>query len=100
MNFYIFFYISAKPTLTLSCSSLVKVNEGDNFTCVCRGEDGDPAASVTWYKDGKQISRTGKEKKQLTLTNVDKTASGTYKCVAQSHTLTDERSIEIIVYCK
>jgi hypothetical protein len=76
------------------------VNEGDNVTCVCRGKGGNPPANVTWYKDGVQIGGTGKEEQTLTLSNVFKTASGTYKCVAKSHTLTDEKSIEIIVYCK
>jgi hypothetical protein len=61
---------------------------------VCRGEDGSPPASVTWFKDGVQISGTGTENKTLTFRNVEKTASGTYKCVAQSHTLyTDEESV-------
>jgi hypothetical protein len=68
---------------------------------VCRGEDGSPPASVIWYKDGVQIGGTGTENKTLTLRNVERTASGTYKCVAQSHTLyTDEKSVEMIVYGK
>jgi hypothetical protein len=87
--------------VTLSCSSPITVNEGDNVTCVCRGEDGNPPANVTWYdKDGVQIGGTGKEEQTLTLSNVVKTVSGTYKCAAKSHTLTDQKSIEIIVYCK
>ena len=88
------------PTVTVNCSSLITINEGDDVTCVCKGEHGNPPADVAWLKDGKQIGETGKNEQILTLSNVDKTASGRYKCVAQSHTLTDERSIEIIVYCK
>ncbi len=84
----------------MSCSSRIILNEGDNFTCVCRGEGGNPPADVTWYKDGVQIDGTGMGNKTLTLSNVDKKASGTYECVAQSHTLTNEKSIESIVYCK
>ena len=87
--------------MTFNCSSRVILNEGDDFTCVCRGEDGSPPASVIWYKDGVQIGGTGTENKTLTLRNVERTASGTYKCVAQSHTLyTDEKSVEMIVYGK
>ncbi|CAB4029026.1 opioid-binding cell adhesion molecule isoform X4 [Paramuricea clavata] len=94
-----FHYISENPTVTLSCSSPVTVNEGDNVTCICRGKGGNPSANVTWYdKGGVQIVGTGKEEQTLTLSNVVNTASGTYKCVAKSHTLTDEKSIEIIVY--
>jgi hypothetical protein len=84
----------------LSSSSSIIVNEGDNFTCVCRGEGGNLPANVTWYKDDIQIGGTGKEEQTLTLSNVVRTASGTYKCVAKIHTLMNGKSIEIIVYCK
>ncbi|CAB4041646.1 ---NA---, partial [Paramuricea clavata] len=84
--------IAKKPTVTLSCSSPITVNERDNVTCLCRGKGGNPPANVTWHdKDGVQMGGTGKEEQTLTL-------SETYKCVAKSHTLTDEKSIEIIVY--
>ena len=91
-------YISEKPTVTLSCPSPVTVNEGDDFTCVCRGEGGNPPANVTWYKDGDPIGGTGNEEQTLTLRNVDGTAdTGTYKCVAQSHTLAEEKLVEVKV---
>ena len=96
----LFCYISDAPTVTVNCSSPVTVNEGDNVTCVCREQGGNPPANVTWYKDDVRFGETGKDEETLHLSNVGKTASGTYKCVAQSHTLTDEISIEIIVYCK
>ena len=84
--------------MTLSCSSPITVNEGDDFTCVCRGRGGNPPANVVWYKDGVQIGGTGKEEQTLTLSNVDGTESGTYKCMAQSHiNATDQKSIQIIV---
>ncbi len=52
-------------------------------------------------KDGTQIGGTTKEEQTLTLSNVGKTDSGTYTCVAQSHKLAkNETSIEIIVNCK
>jgi hypothetical protein len=77
------------------------VNEGDNFTCVCRGEDGNPPANVTWYKDGVQIGGIGMEEQTLTLSDVDGTESGRYKCMAQSHiNATDEKSIEVRLNCK
>ena len=76
------------------------MGEGDNVTWVCRGEDGNSPANVTWFKDGVQIGGTGKEEQKLTLRNVSQTENGTYKCVARSHTYSmfvDEKSIEIIV---
>ena len=88
--------------MTLSCSSPITLYEGDNFTCVCRGEGGNPPANVTWYdKDGVQIGGTGKEEQTLTRSNVRRTVSGTYKCVATSHTLTDELvEVKVILDCK
>ena len=87
--------------MTLSCSSPITVNEGDDVTCVCRGEGGNPPANVTWYKDGVQIGGTGKEEQTLTLSNVNGTDSGTYKCMAESHiNATDEKSIELRLNCK
>ena len=86
--------------MTFTCSSRIILNEGDNVTCVCRGKGGNPPADVTWFKDGVQIGETEKEEQKLTLSNVSKTASGIYKCLAQSYTLTDKKSVEIIVYGK
>ena len=96
-------YLSEKPTVTLNCSSYITLNEGDDLLCTCRGEDGNPPANVTWYKDDVQIGRMGKEQKTLSLNNVNETQSGTYKCVAQTHTnavFADEKSIETNVNCK
>jgi hypothetical protein len=87
-----------KPTVTLSCSSPITLNEGDDFKCVCRGKGGNPPANVIWYKDGVQIGATGKEEQTLTVSDVDGTDSGQYKCMAQSHIkATDEKSIEVKV---
>ena len=89
-----------KPTVTVSCSSLITTIESDNVTCVCRGKGGNPPANVTWYKDGVQIAASEKNERILNLHDVDKADSGTYKCIARSYTLTDEKSIEVMVYCK
>ena len=86
--------------MTVNCSTPIILNEGDDVKCQCRGGGGNPPADVTWYKGSNKIGGTGREEQTLTFGNIDKTASGTYKCVANSHTLTDEKSIEIIVYCK
>ena len=89
-------FISERPIATIDCSSPVKIGEGRNFTCECRGEGGNPSANVTWYKDGKQISETRYETNTLNLTDVNEKDSGTYKCVVQSYTLKDESSIDVI----
>ena len=92
--------LSEKPNVTLNCSSPVRVIEGDNVTCECRGKDGRPPAKVTWYKKDVQIGETKEENNTLTLTEVKVTDSGTYKCVAQSYptdVYKDEKSIQIMV---
>ena len=91
---------SEKPTVTVNCSSLITVHQGDNITCVCRGDGGVPAASVTWYKKETRVRETKIEQQTLILTSVNVTDSGTYKCVARSGQLTDEKSIEVVVYGK
>ena len=92
--------ISEQPNVTINCSSLVKLREGGNFTCVCRGEGGNPPANVTWYKDGKQIYKTSYVENVLSLSDINEKNNGTYKCEAQSYTLKDEKSIEVDVYRK
>ena len=93
-------FISVKPTISINCSSLNTINEGDNFSCECRGEGGNPPAKINWYKDDLQIGGTGREKQTLNLSHVDHKASGTYKCEARSYTLAVIESIKLIVYCK
>ena len=86
--------------MTFTCLSRNEVNEGDNFTCVCKGENGNPPANVTWYKDDVQIGAIGKENKTLTLINVNETSNGMYKCEARSYTndsFADKKSITLVV---
>ena len=88
-----------QPTVTI-CSRTITINEGDYVTCLCKGEGGNPPANVSWFKDDVRIGETGTEEQVLTLSNVNKTASGWYKCVAKSYNLSDETSLEVIVNCK
>ena len=90
-----------KPNVTINCSDPTTVNEGDEFTSVCRSEGGNPPANLTWYdKDGVQIGSTSFGENILTLTNVNKQDSGRYTCKAQSYTLVDVKPCQIIVHCK
>lgn len=90
--------ISDKPIVSVDCPRLIMVNVGDNITCLCEGKGGFPPADVTWYKDDTQIGDIKKEQNTLTLKNIDRTDSGTYKCVGQSHTLKDEKTVEPLFY--
>ena len=97
------YYDSEKPTVTVNCSSPVTLNEGDDFVCVCKAEGGNPPANVTWFKNSKKFGETEKLNNTLTHRNVDRTATGTYKCEARSHTndlFRDEEPVNLIVNCK
>ena len=86
-----------------NCSCPIALNEGDDFTCLCEGKGGNPPANVTWYKNGVKFSDVGTEKQTLNLLNVSKANNGTYQCKAASYgheKYTDEKSCEVIVYCK
>ena len=73
------------------------MHQSDNFVCECEGTDGNPPADVTWYKNDTKIA-TGKEKAILSLSNVDKDNSGTYRCEAKSsEKAKNETSIDVIV---
>lgn len=76
------------------------MNTSDDFTCGCRGKDGNPPAQVTWYKGSKTIT-TGVEKAKLRLRNVTKNDSGNYACEAKSHEeAKNETVFKFIVNCK
>ncbi|XP_028413706.1 titin-like [Dendronephthya gigantea] len=77
-------YIAVTPSVSISCSRVNTVNTSDEFSCVCRGEGGNPPANVTWYK-GNKIMATGIVEAKLKFSNVDKDDSGNYTCVAESH---------------
>ena len=87
----------------MNCSSRVKLNEGDNFTCLCRGEGGNPPANVTWFKDGVKLTDVGTENQTLNIWNAGRKDNRTYKCEVTSYShenYTDEESIEVIVFSK
>ncbi|XP_028399502.1 hemicentin-1-like [Dendronephthya gigantea] len=92
--------VTVKPTVTVSCSILVIVKEGDRFTCVCTEQGSNPPATVAWYKDGKLISDKRKERQTLSFSNIEKKNSGMYRCEAKNTVSNDEKSIEIMVHYK
>ena len=74
---------------------LLKLKEGEDFTCECNGTGGNPPANVTWSKGTTQIAGPEKEHATLVLKNVKKDDSGTYKCGAKSDD--NAKYIEIVV---
>ena len=62
--------------MTTNCSGLVMLNEDDDFTCECRSVGVKRTVSVTWYKNGKQLSES-KGENTLYLSDVKVKDSGT-----------------------
>ena len=98
-SYIILLYISVTPLITVNCSNVTTVDQGDNFACECKGTDGNPPANVTWYKDNIQIGDTEREKAILSLSNVYKDDNGTYRCQAKSgiEEAKNETEIKLIV---
>ena len=79
------------------------LKNGENFTCLCKGDGGNPAVNVTWYKGGVKFGDVGTEKETLNWLNIYEADSGIYNCVAASYpheNYTDEKSVQVTVYCK
>ncbi|XP_028407370.1 uncharacterized protein LOC114529998 [Dendronephthya gigantea] len=83
-----------KAILSVNCSSIILLTAGDNVTCLCEGKGGFPQASVSWYKNGRQIGDIKKEQNGLILKNIDRTDVGIYKCVGKSLYYTEEKTFE------
>ena len=83
--------ISDKPEITAHPLNETKT-ERDNVTFTCDAI-GNPAPSISWTRNGSRVetcdcnsSRIGfsVDKKELTITNVSRTDSGKYRCVAEN----------------
>lgn len=56
-----FYFISGERAKIISLTQDVKVKEGKSSKLVCR-VSGQPPPKVTWFKDGRSISRLNKDK--------------------------------------
>ncbi|KAL9951090.1 hypothetical protein ACROYT_G043686 [Oculina patagonica] len=68
----------------------LNAGEGDDVTLSCNA-DGNPEPTISWTRNGSPMSTPGNSritfsdnKKQLTITNVNRTDSGEYRCVASN----------------
>ena len=65
------------------------VTEGDNVTLSCNAS-GDPLSTITWTRNGSVLNSSvprislGAESRELTITNISRTDSGEYRCVANN----------------
>ena len=75
------------PEVTIYPESQTKA-EGENVTLSCNVA-GNPSPTISWSRSGSPLNTTGRisfldGKKQLTITNVKRTDSGEYRCVASN----------------
>jgi len=82
--------ITDKAEITTHPSNETKT-EGDNVTLTCNAT-GNPAPTISWTRDGSPLDINGNssrigfslDEKELTITNVNRTDSGEYRCVAEN----------------
>ena len=100
--------ITDEPEITVHPMNKTKL-EGDNVTFTC-DVDGNPVPTISWTRDGSLVKNVNDnftrisfshDKKQLTITNVSRTDSGEYRCVAKNR-VGDETSnaASLDVQCK
>jgi len=82
--------ITDKPEITTHPLNETKT-EGDNVTFTC-DVIGNPVPTISWTRDGSPVETSGNssrigisvDKKELTITNVSRTDSGEFRCVAEN----------------
>ena len=84
---WIFFVIVDQPKITFQPQAKTKT-EGDNLTLSCN-TTGNPVVKLSWTRNGTAVNSSGRisfssDNKQLTITNVSRTDSGEYRCVASN----------------
>ena len=68
--------------------------------------DGNPVPIISWTRDGTLVNTSGRisfsgDKRQLTITNVNRTDSGGYLCVASNKLGNDTSTVATLdVLCK
>ena len=82
-------FVTDKPTIIVHPDAQTKT-EGENVNLVCDAT-GNPPPRISWTRNGISVDLSGNsrisfsaDKKQLTITNVSRTDSGEYRCVANN----------------
>ena len=77
--------------------------QGEMMTLSCNAT-GNPEPSISWVKDGSPINSNSRinfsqGNKRLTITNISKTDSGKYRCVARNRVGNDTLNSRVDVLC-
>ena len=81
------------------------LTEGGNLTLSCNAT-GNPVPTISWTRDGSPVDTSGRisfseNKKELTITDVSRTDSGEYRCVATNRVGNDTSNAATLnVQCK
>ena len=78
--------------------------EGENITLSCNAT-GNPEPSISWFKDGFPINSNfritfSQDNKRLRITNISRTDSGEYQCMARNRVGNDTSNSKVNVLCK
>ena len=100
------FIISDQPEITVHPQTVAKP-EGDNVTLSCNAT-ANPIATISWTRNGSPVNTTinskisfSEDNKQLTITDVNRTDSGEYRCVASNSLGNDTSNVATLdVQCK
>ena len=103
--FVFLFIVRVAPQITTQPQA-GSVTEGDNVTLSCNAS-GNPVPTISWTRDGSLVS-SGHQRisfeagnRLLTITNVNRTDSGEYLCVADNSEGNDtSNAITLDVKCK
>ena len=80
-------FVTDQPEITDHPQNKTRI-EGDNVNLSCN-VDGNPVPTISWTRDESPVITSERisisdDKKQLTITNVKRTNSGEYRCVANN----------------
>jgi len=81
-------FVTDQPEIATHPQNKTRI-EGDNVTLSCN-VDGNPVPTISWTRDGSPVNTSGRisisdDKNQLTITQVKRTDSGTYRCMANNN---------------
>ena len=99
-------YVTDQPKITARPQSKT-TTEGNGVTLSCNAT-GNPKPTMSWTRNGSPVDTTNNSgfsfsegKKQLTITNVNRTDSGEYQCVASNKLGNDKSNVATLdVQCK
>ena len=100
-----FFEIAVRAEIVYHPQTNVIKEEGSNLTLFCNAT-GNPIPIILWTKDGSPINNNSRirfsiHNKLLTISNVNRTDSGRYRCVANNSLGNDTSNVATVdIQCK